>query len=500
MELTSVSKRFAGVQALREIDLRIERGAVHAIVGENGAGKSTLGRVLVGAVRPDAGQIRVAGQAVSFRSPHDALVAGITGIAQELALLPARSVLDNVFLGVESRRRFGRVDKAGMSRRFADLADQVGLQIPSRALVRDLSLADRQKVEIMRALARKADLVVFDEPTAALSVDETALLLDTVRRLAATGTTVVFISHFLKEVLAVGDRVTILKDGAHVRTVRTSEESEASLVEGMLGRSLERMFPARPPRPREQRAALEVDRISTRTGIDGVSLRIASGEIVGLAGLVGSGRSELLHAIHSGAGVTSGAVAVDGSPRRIRSPRDGKRSGIALLPESRKDQGLLMERSASENVVLGQLAGIARWGVVRKRSERAVARGLVERLGLAGGRISSPVGTLSGGNQQKVLLARCLLDRPAVLLADEPTRGVDVGAKHSIYELLISLAAEGAAVLFASSEIEEILELPHRALVLREGRIEAELEEGAISEDAVMRVALGASPRGGDVG
>ena len=496
--LHAISKRFGGIHALRGVDLSIRRGSVHALVGENGAGKSTLGRVIAGAVQPDRGEIRVSGRPVVFRSPRDALAVGITGIAQELALLPARSVLDNVFLGVESHGRLGRVDVAQMEERYDALAERVGLRIPPNRLVGDLRIADQQKLEILRALARDAELVVLDEPTAALTTDETRVLLATVRRLADAGTTVVFVSHFLREVLAVSDVVTILKDGAHVRTAPAVEESEDSLVTGMLGRSLERMFPRLPGRPVSAPVALAVEDLTTATGVAAVSLHVRAGEVVGIAGLVGSGRSELLHAVHGGAGMLAGTVRIDGRVVRIRSPRDGQRAGIALLPENRKEQGLLMARSMRDNITLAQLPLVSRCGVLRRSAERAVTRAIAEQLSLDPQRIDSAVGTLSGGNQQKVLFARCLLLRPRVLLADEPTRGVDVGAKHMIYALLAALAADGMAILFASSEIEEVLELSHRALVMRQGRIAAELTGDAMTEDAVMHAAFATEPtRGG---
>jgi len=492
VDLHGISKRYGGVRALSDVGFQIERGTVHALVGENGAGKSTLGRVVAGAVQPDDGSLHVGGRAVKFRSPRDALLLGITLIAQELALMPARSVLDNVFLGFEDRRA-GRVDRSRMRERYEALVERVGFHVPPNALVRQLRTADQQKVEILRALARDSELIVMDEPTAALTTDEAQLLLAVVRRLAEDGTTVVFVSHHLKDVLAVSDAVTVMKDGRHVQTTPAGEQTESSLVTAMLGQSIDVVFPDRAVVPEAAPPVLEVRGMSTASGVEDVSLEVRAGEIVGIAGLIGSGRSELLHGIYGADRVLAGAVEVDGAPVRIRSPRDAVAAGVALLPESRKDQGLLMTRSIRENVTLAHLDEIGRGGVLRRPHERRRTQAIAERLRVKTESIDAPVNVLSGGNQQKVLFARCLLDRPRVLLADEPTRGVDVGAKKAIYQLLRDLANEGMGILLVSSELEEVLELSHRVLVMRKGRIVTQLDAADATEDAVMRAAFAAA-------
>jgi rhamnose transport system ATP-binding protein len=494
VELRGIAKRFGGIQALREVDLIIERGHVHALVGENGAGKSTLGRVIAGSVAPDAGEIHVGGERVEFRSPRDALRVGITGIAQEIALVPARSVVENVFLGVEAPDRLGRVPRRDLMARYEALTGDVGFEVPAGSLVRGLSIADQQKVEILRAVAREAELIVFDEPTAALGAHETEQLLTIVRRLVERGTTVVYVSHFLREVLGVADTVTVLKDGARVRTAPAAQETEESLVTGMLGRPLTRRVPAPCVRKADGALALDVEGLRVDGGSAPVSFNVSAGEMVGIAGLVGSGRSELLQAIYGAHRVHGGTVRVAGNVVSVRSPRDALRCGLSLLPESRKDQGLFMRRSTGENVTLPHIGRFARAGVISRRAERDSVSDVACRVALDDKRVTSAVSTLSGGNQQKALFARCLVKPPTVLLADEPTRGVDVGAKDSIYELLHELVASGMAILFVSSDIDEILALSNRVLVMRTGRIAAELTGEDINEDRIMRSAFAGAP------
>jgi rhamnose transport system ATP-binding protein len=491
VQIVDVSKRYGGVAALKGVTLSVRRGSVHALVGENGAGKSTLGKILAGVVRPDGGEIRVDGRPVSFRGPRDALGAGVTIIAQELALVPARSVRENVFLGLEPARA-GILQSGALAARYQQLAERVGFELPGSALVRDLRLADRQKVEIMRAIARQASVIVMDEPTAALTDEETEQLAGIVRDLAAAGTTIVYISHFLDHVLALADTVTVLKDGALVRTSPASQETPRSLVTGMLGRTLDVTFPERRPPAPEAPVRLRVDGLSEPGVLADVSFAIQAGEILGLAGLVGSGRSEIAHAVFGARSRASAAIEVDGQPVSIRSTRAAVRAGLALLPEGRKEQGLVMARAIRENVMLSHLDLATRAGIISPARERRVATKISKELTVNAASLDAPVGTLSGGNQQKVLFAKWLVRPPRVLLADEPTRGVDVGAKRAIYELIVSLAADGMSVLLISSEVEEVLGLAHRVLVLRQGSIVEELRGDRMTPEAVMRSAFAA--------
>jgi simple sugar transport system ATP-binding protein/ribose transport system ATP-binding protein len=487
--LRGVGKRFGGVQALAGIDLEILRGTIHALVGENGAGKSTLGKVVAGVHRPDEGEVWVDGRRVYYHSPRDALRDGVTIIAQEPTLVPHRSVLENVFLGIEGATA-GVVNERSLRRRYAVLVEEARLELPAGRLARTLRVADQQKVEVLRAIARNARLVIMDEPTSALTTDEADRLFELVRRLRERGTTIVYVSHFLEEVLALVDTVTVLRDGRLVRTSQAADETPERLVGAMLGRSLELALPEKTYPPPDAPVVLEVRDLSNPPAVEGVSFEIRAGEILGLAGLIGSGRSEVARAIFGADKRAAGTIEVDGRPVRIRSPRDGVRRGVVMLPEDRKSQGLLMLRSIIDNVTLPHLREVSDLGVVETRRERRTAVELLHRVDVRAKGPTAKVRTLSGGNQQKVLFAKWLLKPPRVFIADEPTRGVDVGAKRAIYELLHSLAADGMAVLLISSEHEEVLGLAHRVVVMRGGRIVAEFGRDEMSEEAVLRAAF----------
>jgi ABC-type sugar transport system ATPase subunit len=493
VELDGIGKRYGGVVALSGIDLRIERGSIHGLVGENGAGKSTLGKIIGGVINPDAGQLRVLGRAVSYHAPRQALDDGITVIAQEISLVPDRTVIENVFLGNEPAR-MGFVSARRLRDRYADLNERAGFDLPPGATVATLRLADQQKVEILRALARQARLIVMDEPTSSLSAGEASKLFEIIRRLNRSGTTVVYVSHFLQELLAIADTVTVLKDGRHVRTSAAADESPESLVTGMLGRSLEVSFPPRHPPPKDAPVVLEVEGLRRGRAVRGVSFSVRRGEIVGLAGLVGSGRSETARLIFGADRRDAGDVWMDGSRLRIRTPRDAVRHGIAMLPESRKDAGLVMGRSVVENVSLPHLAQLGRGRVlIPEGRERAEVGAVLAKVDVRAPDPAALVASLSGGNQQKVVFAKWLFRRPRLLIADEPTRGVDVGAKRAIYDLIAALAADGMAVLLISSDLEEVLGLAHRTIVMRAGEVVAELGADA-TEEAVMAAAFATHP------
>ena len=494
LELLDVAKHFGGVQALSGVSLSVARGTVHALVGENGAGKSTLGRIVAGALAADEGQVMLEGEPVAFRSPRDALEHGVAAIAQEPFVVPQLTVAENVFLGVEPRSA-GVVRNGRLSDAYAALAKGAGFDLPGGVPAGRLRTADQQKVEILRALSRDAQLIVMDEPTAALSARETEQLHEIVRRLVAAGTTIVLISHFLREVLALAETVTVLRDGRIVRTGPASRETESSLVEAMLGRSLGSTFPPKQPPGRDARVVLSVREL-VAPGVDGATFDLRAGEILGIAGLVGAGRTELARALFGAARIASGGVTLADGGRLGRSPRRSLSAGLAMIPESRKDEGLIFTRSVIENATLSRLRSLASLGVVRRGRERRTARSVLEECDVRGAHYSAPVAALSGGNQQKVLFARTLLCSPHVLIADEPTRGVDIGAKRAIYEFLTKLAAGGAGIVFVSSELEEILGLAHRVLVMRRGRIVAELAGDAIQEGAILAAAFADEARG----
>jgi ABC-type sugar transport system ATPase subunit len=486
--LIGVKKAFGGVQALRGVDLTVSKGSIHALVGENGAGKSTLGKIISGVIQPDEGDTLVNGDLVKLRSPRDALNVGIATIEQEVALVSRLSVRDNILLGNEPRR-FGFVRRRELKRRCDALLADSGFGLDPSALAGKLSLGAQQQVEIVRALSRDAELVVMDEPTAALNEEETQTLHRAIRALAATGTSVLLVSHFLREVLSLADTVTVLRDGKVVRTGPAADETEDSLILAMLGRSLGSVFPSRQPPTSDAPAVLSA-RDLFAPGVRGVTIDVAPGEIVGLAGLGGSGRTELARALYGAAPIHNGEVRIGGDMVKTPGPRVSIDHGLRIIPESRKDEGLLLGRSITENITISTLPQISAHGLIRKGIERQRTAQIMAKLAIPGDRGSGKVSTLSGGNQQKVLFARLLMDKPVVIIADEPTRGVDIGAKAAIYQLLVSLAAEGIGILVISSEIEEIIGLAHRVVVLHQGRVSAELRGNAINEGSILAAAF----------
>ncbi len=491
VELADVSKSFGAVRALDGVSLSVARGSIHALVGENGAGKSTLGKIVAGVLAPDAGSLRLDGEEVTLRSPREALERGVAAIAQELNVVGQLTVEQNVFLGAEPRSG-GFVARRALRRRYEELAESAGFHLPATAPAGRLRPGEQQKVEILRALSRDAELIVMDEPTAALGGEETAQLHEIVRSLAAAGRTVLLVSHFLREVLALADQVTVLRDGRVVRTAAAAEETEDSLIRAMLGRPLTAAFPERRPPEADAPEVLTVRDLHAPP-VEGVSFSVRAGEIVALAGLVGAGRTELARAVYGAPRPVAGSVVLAGGEELGGGgPRGRLRAGVAMIPESRKEDGLLLGRSVTENVSLSSLGTVSRYGFVRRRAERERTRAALERWDVHTSGYGAPVSSLSGGNQQKVLFARVLLCGPKVLVADEPTRGVDVGAKRAIYDLLVALAGEGMGVLLISSELEEVLGLAHRVLVMRAGRIVDELEGERMTESAVLAAAFAA--------
>ncbi len=495
LSLTGVSKRFGATRALDDASIAFRAGEVHALVGENGAGKSTLGGIVLGVHQPDRGDITLDGEACHLHDPAHAAARGLVGVSQELSLLPAMSVVDNIVLGNEEH--IGPLVKQGANRRrVQELVSQHGLEVPLEARAGSLSVADQQKVEILRALGRAARLVVFDEPTARLASHEANELRQTVRDLATAGSAVVYISHFLEEVLSVADFVTIMRDGQIVRTNKTSDETYDSLVEGMTGRSIEEAFPQKPPTPSSDGPAmLQVRAISRPGEFDDVSFDVRAGEIVGFAGLVGAGRSEVAHAIYGASKTSSGTVEIDGVTL-AGTVSSGLTNAVSLIPESRRDQGLIFGRSVKENTTLPYLDRFARWLGIRRKQERDAAEVACERVGVRAQTLNTAVAALSGGNQQKLLFARAMLGEAKVFIADEPTRGVDVGSKRAIYEVLTKLAESGSAVLLISSELEEVIGLSHRVLVMRRGQIAAEFAGEEVTETNILASAFGSSDNG----
>jgi simple sugar transport system ATP-binding protein/ribose transport system ATP-binding protein len=486
-----VAKRFGAVDALTGIDLGVRAGTIHALVGENGAGKSTLGRILSGTIQPDAGQIVIDGAPTRLVSPRAALKAGVTTISQELTLVPTLPVIDNVFLGTEQRRR-GLLAGRSARRRYRELLDRVGFSLPPQTRVRDLGVADRQKTEILRALARNARVVIMDEPTAALASREVDQLMLVTRELAAHGTAVIYIAHALDEVLALAHVVTVMRDGRIVRTATASDETPASLAAAMLGRPLDLEFPERTPPPASAPVICEVRGLGRGTLFRDVTFEVRAGEIVGLAGLAGSGCVEVARVLAGAERSHSGRITLDGRQVRLRNPREAHANGVSLLPESRREQGLFMNRPIRENVSAGAGQRVASLGWVRPHQEKTEVTALLSAFDVRMSSVDAVVATLSGGNQQKVLLAKCAFGKPKLLVAVQPTRGVDVGARSGIYRLLVRMAAEGLGIVLVSSEMEEVHGLAHRILVFRRGQVTAELAPDRTSHRELMAHVLGA--------
>jgi ribose transport system ATP-binding protein len=488
LEMRAISKRFPGVVALDGVDLEVRSGEVHVLLGENGAGKSTLVKVLSGAVRKDAGEIRLGGRPVEIGGPAHARRLGISIIYQELMLVPGLSVAENVFLG-KAPRRWGLVDWRRMRADAARILGGLGLSIDVTRPVGQLGLAQQQMVEVARALADEARVVVMDEPTSALSGAEVEQLFATTARLIARGVAVVYISHRMDEVFRIGHRVTVLRDGRRVATMPLAEAAAGELVRLMADRDVTEQYPPRAtPRGSE---LLRVRGLTRRGVLHDVDLVLHAGEIVGLAGLAGAGRTELARAITGADPIDAGEIIVRGRPVRIASPAAAVRHGLGFLPEDRKTHGLVLPLSVQRNIALPNYRRWSRWGLVRASGERAEACRMIDDLRVRTPGPEQASRALSGGNQQKVVLAKWLAGRAEILIFDEPTRGIDVAARRDIYELMNGLVARGAAILMISSDLPEVLGMSDRIVVLRRGRVQAELDARAVTEAEVLEAAFG---------
>ncbi|WP_106237900.1 sugar ABC transporter ATP-binding protein [Allonocardiopsis opalescens] len=488
--MTGIEKSFLGVRVLHGVGLDLRAGEVHALVGENGAGKSTLMKVLAGVHRPDAGRIELDGAPVRFEHPLQAQRAGVSTVFQEFNLLPERSVAENVFLGREPRRR-GLVDGRRMTADTEALLGELGIErLDPGARVRNLSVAEQQVVEIVKAVSRDARIISMDEPTAALAGAEVELLYRLVRRLRERGVAVLYVSHRLKEIFELGDRITVLKDGRLVDTADVAASTPDELVRKMVGRPMSAFFPDRAAGAAPGPVRLRVEGGGNEQ-LDGIDLELRGGEIVGLAGLQGSGRTELAQALFGIGRFTRGRMWVDGRPVLPRSPRQAVRAGLALVSEDRKAEGLALNQPVLANARMVLDAVLP--GSAGRRARRVPE--ILSSLELVARGLDQEVRFLSGGNQQKVVMAKWLATEPAVMVLDEPTRGVDVGARQALYTRVRELADAGVAVLLISSELSEVLGMADRILVLYDGRIAGELPAGA-EEEAVMALATGRAARG----
>ena len=490
LRATDVTKAYAGVQALKRASLELRAGEVHALVGENGAGKSTLIKILTGAVQPDSGEIVLDGMRLDRLSPASAKQLGIAAIYQQPALFGELTVAENIALGLERTGRWGRVDWSARHRRAEELLGRVGARIDPETDAGELSMPQQQLVEIARALGANARVLILDEPTASLSKEDTDNLFRVVRELRAQGVGMIYISHRLEELPVIADRVTVLRDGNTIATREMAEVNREQLIQMMVGRELSAVFPKREV-PRGD-AVLELRGVGCgSSGVRDINLTVHAGEIVGLSGLVGAGRSELARTIFGLTPADRGEILVKGRRVRIGSPADAIANGIAYVPEDRRRHGVVLEMPVSENVTLAALGNLSRFGALDFRRERELAADYTRRLGVKTASIRSLVSTLSGGNQQKVALSRWLLTKPTLLVLDEPTQGIDVGAKSEIHELMMELAESGVAILMISSELPEILGMSDRIAVMHGGTIVSVLDRAEATPERVLARALG---------
>ncbi|MEU9398890.1 sugar ABC transporter ATP-binding protein [Streptomyces sp. NPDC048242] len=484
-----LSKSFGAVRALHDVSLELYAGRAHALAGENGAGKSTLIKTLAGVHRPDAGALLLDGRPVVLHGPADARDAGVAVIYQEPTLFPDLSVAENIFMGRQPRRSLGRVDHKAMNAAARDLFTRLAVDLDPERPARGLSIADQQLVEIAKALSFDARVLIMDEPTAALTGSEVARLFGVVRTLREQGSAILFISHRLEEIFALCQDVTTLRDGRMIASEPVEGLTEDDLVRRMVGRDLDQLYPKQAAEIGE--VALRVSRLTREGVFTDVSFEVRRGEIVGLAGLVGAGRSEVARAVFGVDRWDAGSVEVCGKPLTGGAPSAAMAAGLGLVPEDRRAQGLVMALSIERNIGLTGLRTTTRAGLSSRRAERGRAVDWAARLRVKYARLADAVSTLSGGNQQKVVLAKWLATGPRVLIVDEPTRGIDIGTRAEVHRLLSGLAADGVAVLMISSDLPEILGMADRVLVMREGRLTAEIPRAAATEESVLAAATG---------
>jgi rhamnose transport system ATP-binding protein len=492
LALDGVTKSFGAVRAVADVSIALIAGEVHALVGENGAGKSTVVKLIAGVHRPDSGRLRLDGADLSLGGPANARAAGIAVIYQEPTLFPDLSVAENVFMGRQPLSKGRRIDRAEMRLRVNALMGRLGVPLDPDRPARGLSIADQQIIEIVKALSFDARIIVMDEPTAALSATEVDRLFTVVRALRSEGAALLFVSHRLTEVFSLCQRVTVMRDGRVVSAGPLEGLSTDDLVRRMVGRDLDSLFPKQEA-PRGD-VALAVQRLTREGVFTDVSFDVRHGEIVGLAGLVGAGRSEVARAIFGIDRHDAGTVTVEGRPLRRGSPTAAMSAGVAYVPEDRREQGLVMPLSISRNTALASMRRLRRALFIRSRDEQKLAAQWATRLRLKFRRVTDPVSTLSGGNQQKVVLAKWMARHPTVLIVDEPTRGIDIETKREVHRLLSELAVQGVAILLISSELPEVLGMADRVLVMHEGRLAAALSRAEATEERVMFAATGQSP------
>lgn len=489
LEMHRIKKSFGSVKVLEDVTLQVRPGEIHALLGENGAGKSTLMKVLSGVYPKDGGEIRLNGQAVDIDSPIRSKQLGIGIIYQEFALAPDLTVAENMFLSHLPRKN-GMIRWSELNAQARELLGRIGFEIDPKRLAGELSVAYQQVVEICKALSHNVKVLVLDEPTAVLAPKDVRQLFHVLKTLKVQGVSIIYISHRLEEIFEICDRITVIKDGTVTGTVEPQDVTKEELIGMMIGRKLTALFPERNVRPGAER--LQVRKLTTKEKLKDVSFTVRAGEVVGLAGLVGSGRTEVARALFGVDRIERGEVELDGRPLKLRSPREAIRAGIGLVPESRKEDGLVLEMSIAENMTMTNTGPIRRLGgILRKSKERRIAESLIERLRIKTDSYAKEAGNLSGGNQQKIVLAKWYHTDTKVLILDEPTRGVDVGAKVEIYQLINELAAKGMAIVMISSELLEIIGMCDRVYVMNDGQIKGSLMKADLSEERIMSLAVG---------
>lgn len=487
LSLNKITKSYPGVLALDNVSMDFRQGEVHALLGENGAGKSTLIKVISGAIEPDSGTISIKGKTFSKITPHLSKAQGIEVIYQEFNLIPALSSAENIFLG-EPLRKGVLADKKAMSQKAAELFKSFNIDINPDIPVRNLSTAYQQIVEIARAVSKNASILIMDEPSAPLTTSEVGILFDIIRKLREKGVTIIYISHRMEEVFEISDRVTVMRDGKYITTKFTQETERKELISLMVGRELTETYPARTKEPGP--TVLEVKKLCGN-GIKDISFSVRKGEILGLAGLVGSGRTELVRTVFGAEPAESGEILLEGKSVRIKSPKDAIKMGIGLIPEDRKRQGVFLELDVKTNISLAAIKDLCKFSLVDKRAENMLTSDYKEQLKIKTPGLKQKVKNLSGGNQQKVVLAKWLATKTKILIFDEPSRGIDVGAKQEIYNLMRGLTDNGMTIIMISSDMEELLGMSDRIIVLCEGKVAGEVSKSEFSQNYILELASG---------
>lgn len=492
LEMNNISKAFPGSKALDDVTMRVHKGEVLALVGENGAGKSTLIKILAGAYTKDSGEIILEGKPVSINTPIEGNNLGIAVIYQELSLFQDMTAIENMFVGKWLRNKSGFVDWKGMREHVEKVFEEYSLHVPIDVPVKELSVAECQMIEIIRAVSFGAKIIVMDEPTSSLSDKEVSILFEMIKELKNKGVTIIYISHRLEELFVVCDRILVLKDGRNSGEFLTKEVTKDNIITAMIGRKLENYYPSRQDYVQNDEVLLKVENMSFGAKVKDVSFDVHKGEILGFAGLVGAGRTELMRSIFKAEQKTSGKVYVEGDLKKIKCPKDAIKAGIAFATEDRKNEGLILMSSITHNITIANLSSISnKAGILNLRKENKLVSDLKEKLNIKAPTINKIVYELSGGNQQKVVVAKWLNTNAKVYIFDEPTRGVDVGAKAEIYQLLDAVARDGNAVIVVSSELPEVLGVCDRILVINEGRITGEFDRASATEEKIMNAAVG---------